>query len=106
MRAPSGACPGVQGYAPASRRRACQGDYPRLTGTTFPKTRQRPAPLLLLLRGITKGEPSPARLPRVYTQHLHLSVTIYAAMIHTKQVTPKLMRRIRDRDASAGSHYP
>ena len=34
-----------------------------LTGTVFAKTRQRPAPLVLLLRGIAKGEPT-ARLAR------------------------------------------
>jgi hypothetical protein len=34
-----------------------------LTGTVFEKTRQRPATLVLLLRGIAKGEPT-ARLAR------------------------------------------
>jgi hypothetical protein len=34
-----------------------------LTGTVFAKTRQRPATLVLLLRGIAKGEPT-ARLAR------------------------------------------
>lgn len=34
-----------------------------MTGTVFAKTRQRPATLVLLLRGIAKGEPT-ARLAR------------------------------------------
>jgi hypothetical protein len=34
-----------------------------LTGTVFAKTRQRPATLVLVLRGIAKGEPT-ARLAR------------------------------------------
>jgi hypothetical protein len=37
--------------------------YTLLTGTVFAKTRQRPATLVLLLRGIAKGEPT-ARLAR------------------------------------------
>ena len=52
-----------QGHFPAYRCRACDGYYTLLTGTVFEKTRQRPATLVLLLRGITKGE-STARLAR------------------------------------------
>ncbi len=52
-----------QGYFRASRCRTCDGYYPLLTGTVFAKTRQRPATLVLLLRGIAKGEPT-ARLAR------------------------------------------
>jgi len=52
-----------QGHFPASRCRACNGYYTLLTGTVFEKTRQRPATLVLLLRGIAKGEPT-ARLAR------------------------------------------
>jgi transposase-like protein len=52
-----------QGYFPAYRCRTCHGDYTLLTGTVFEKTRQRPATLVLLLRGIAKGEPT-ARLAR------------------------------------------
>jgi transposase-like protein len=52
-----------QGHFPAYRCRACEGYYTVLTGTVFAKTRQRPATLVLLLRGITKGEPT-ARLAR------------------------------------------
>ncbi len=48
---------------PAYRCRACDGYYTLLTGTAFEKTRQRPATLVLLLRGIAKGEPT-ARLAR------------------------------------------
>jgi len=52
-----------QGHFPAYRCRGCDGYYTLLTGTLFEKTRQRPATLVLLLRGIAKGEPT-ARLAR------------------------------------------
>jgi transposase-like protein len=52
-----------QGHFPAYRCRACNRYYTVLTGTVFAKTRQRPATLVLLLRGIAKGEPT-ARLAR------------------------------------------
>jgi transposase-like protein len=52
-----------QGHFPAYRCRSCDGYYTLLTGTVFEKTRQRPATLVLLLRGIAKGEPT-ARLAR------------------------------------------
>jgi transposase-like protein len=53
----------AQGHFPAYRCRACEGYYTLLTGTVFANTRQRPATLVLLLRGIAKGEPT-ARLAR------------------------------------------
>jgi transposase-like protein len=53
----------AHGHFPAYRCRACDGYYTLLTGTIFAKTRQRPATLVLLLRGIAKGEPT-ARLAR------------------------------------------
>jgi transposase-like protein len=53
----------AQGQFPAYRCRACEGYDTLLTGTVFAKTRQRPATLVLLLRGIAKGEPT-ARLAR------------------------------------------
>jgi transposase-like protein len=53
----------AQGHFPAYRCRACEGYYTLLTGTVFEKTRQRPATLVLLRRGIAKGEPT-ARLAR------------------------------------------
>lgn len=52
-----------QRYFSAYRCRACDGYYTLLTDTMFEKTRQRPATLLLLLRGIAKGE-STARMAR------------------------------------------
>jgi hypothetical protein len=52
-----------QGDFPAYRCRVCDGYYTLLTNTVFEKTRQRPATLVLLLRGIAKGEPT-ARLAR------------------------------------------
>ena len=55
----------AQGHFPAYRCRACEGYYTLLTGTVFEKTRHRPATLVLLLRGIAKGEPT-ARLARAF----------------------------------------
>lgn len=52
-----------QGYFPAYRCQDCDGYYTLLSDTVFEKTRQRPATLVLLLRGIAKGESS-ARLSR------------------------------------------
>jgi len=52
-----------QGQGPAYRCRGCAGYYPLLTDTAFEKTRQRPATLVLLRRGMAKGEPT-ARLAR------------------------------------------
>ncbi len=52
-----------QGHFPAYRCRACEGYYTLLTGTVFAKTQQRPATLVLWLRGVAKGEPT-ARLAR------------------------------------------
>ena len=53
----------TQGFYDAYRCRACDGYYTLLSGTAFEGSRQRPATLVLLLRGITKGE-STARLAR------------------------------------------
>ncbi len=53
----------AQGYFPAYRCRAYDGYYTLLSDTVFEKMRQRPATLVLLLRGIAKGE-SCARLAR------------------------------------------
>ena len=52
-----------QKHFPTYRCRDCDRYYTLLTGTAFEKTRQPPATLVLLLRGITKGE-STARLAR------------------------------------------
>ena len=51
----------AQAHFPAYRCRACQGYDTLLTGTVFAKTRQRPATLVLLLRGVAKGEPTARR---------------------------------------------
>ena len=52
-----------QGYFPAYRCLGCDGYYTLLSETVFEKTHQRPATLVLLLRGIAKGESS-SRLSR------------------------------------------
>jgi transposase-like protein len=53
----------AQGQFPAYRCRACDGCSTLLTNTVFETTRQRPATLVLGLRGMAKGEPT-ARLAR------------------------------------------
>jgi transposase-like protein len=52
-----------QGSFPAYRCRACDGYYTLLTGTAFAKTRQAARALVLLIRGVAKGEAT-ARLSR------------------------------------------
>jgi transposase-like protein len=47
----------------AYRCKACDRYHTILTGTVFEKTRQAPSKLILILRGIAKGEPT-ARLAR------------------------------------------
>ena len=51
------------GYFPAFRCKACDRYHTLLSDTAFAKTRQTPATLVLLLRGLTKGE-STSRLSR------------------------------------------
>jgi hypothetical protein len=53
-----------QGHVLAYHCRACEGHDTLLAGTVFEKTRQRPAALVLLWRGMAKGE-LPTRLARV-----------------------------------------
>jgi transposase-like protein len=65
-----------QGYYDAYRCRDCDGYYTLLSGTVFEGSRKRPAVLVLLLRGISKGEPT-ARLAR----ELHLS----RQTVHTRR---------------------
>src|SRR6476659_1985833 len=48
---------------PAYRCKQCDRFYTVVTGTNFAKTRQTPANLVLILRGIAEGEPT-ARLAR------------------------------------------
>jgi transposase-like protein len=62
----------TQGWFPAYRCRQCDGYYTLLTGSVFAKTRQTPSTLVLLLRGISKGE-STARLSReLHIERKHL----------------------------------
>jgi hypothetical protein len=51
----------AQGHFPASRGRACQGYDILLPGPVCANTRQRPGTLVLLLRGMAKGEPTVRR---------------------------------------------
>jgi transposase-like protein len=52
-----------RGHFTGYRCKDCDRYYTLLSGTTFAKTRRSPAQLVLLLRGIAKGEPT-ARLAR------------------------------------------
>jgi transposase-like protein len=78
-----------QGAFPAYRCRACDGYYTLLTNTVFEKTHQRPATLVLLLRGIAKGEPT-ARLARelgISRKQLHtLRQRVQTNLHHTAPV--------------------
>jgi hypothetical protein len=47
-----------QGAFPAYRCRACDGSSTLLPNPVFEKTRQRPATLVLLRRGLAQGEPT------------------------------------------------
>jgi transposase-like protein len=51
------------GYWIAYRCKACDRYYSMLTDTVFEKTRQPPSKIVMILRGIAKGEPT-ARLSR------------------------------------------
>ena len=53
----------AEGAIPSFRCKGCDRYYTALTGTAFEKTRQRPSTLVVLLRGIAKGETT-ARLAR------------------------------------------
>ena len=61
------------GAWPAWRCQACDRYYTPLTGTVFEKTRQPPSKVLLLLRGIAKGEPTArlAREPQIGRARIH-----------------------------------
>jgi predicted RNA-binding Zn-ribbon protein involved in translation (DUF1610 family) len=50
----------AQGHFPAYHCQACEGYDTLLTGTVFAKTRQRPATLVLLLRGSLRASRRPA----------------------------------------------
>ncbi len=83
----------AQGYFPAYRCRACDAYYTRLTGTAFAKTRQRPATLVLLLRGVAKGE-STARLARelgLSRQQLHTLRQRIQTHVNATAPTHKMM---------------
>jgi transposase len=61
-------------HFPAYRCRACEGYYTLQIGTVFTKTRQRPATLVLLWRGMAKGEP---------TAHLARALGLSRKQLHT-----------------------
>jgi hypothetical protein len=80
----------VQGHFPAYRCRACDGYDTLLTGTVCEKTRQGPATLVLVLRGIAKGEPT-ARLAHelgLSRKQLHTLIRMRAAT--SRSPTPSL----------------
>ena len=88
---------------PAYRCRECDRFYTVLTGTSFAKTRQTPAKLVLILRGIAKGEPT-ARLARelgVSRRQMHtLRQRVQSNLDETLPTTP-----MRDRGVEADELY-
>src|SRR5712692_10691573 len=80
---------------PASRCQHCDRFYTVLTGTVFAKTHQTPAKLILILRGIAKGEPT-ARLARelglcrrqMHTLRQRIQSSLYAALPTTPLTDP------------------
>jgi transposase-like protein len=98
-----------QGYFPAYRCRTCDGDYTLLTGTVFANTRHRPATLVLLLRGMAKGEPT-ARLAREFglsRKHLHTLRQRLQANLNDRAPTEAMTGTAFEADARyqhAGEH--
>jgi transposase-like protein len=80
---------------PAYRCQECDRFYTVLTGTSFAKTRQTPAKLVLILRGIAKGEPT-ARLARelglsrrqMHTLRQRVQSNLYATLPTTPMNDP------------------
>ena len=103
----------TQGYLPAYRGRACAGYSTLLTGTIFAKTRQRPATLVLLRRGIATGEPT-ARLARqlgVSRKQLHARRQRMQANLHATAPTagmpgPAFAADELDQNAGENKHAP
>jgi transposase-like protein len=101
----------AQGQFPAYRCRACDGYDTLLTGTVFEKTRQRPATLVLLRRGIAKGEPT-ARLARELRgsrQQLHTLRQRLQAHLHATAPTGMITGTAFEADARyqhAGEQKP
>src|SRR5262249_33837011 len=105
------------GYWPAWRCKGCDHYYTLLSGTVFEKTRQPPSKVVLLLRGIAKGE-STARLSRelgigrvrpmtcwklrtylrsfrgFHKKYLARYVATFEAMTNAKLFTPAIFRRM------------
>jgi transposase-like protein len=79
------------GYWTAYRCKACDRYYSLLTRTVFEKTRQPPSKVVLILRGIAKGEPT-ARLSRelgIGRPRLHsMRKQIQQQLLATRPQTP------------------
>ena len=101
------------GYFPAYRCRACAGYYTLLTGTIFAKTRQRPATLVLLLRGIATGEPT-ARLARqlgvsrkqLHTRRQRMQANLNATAPTAGMPGPAFAADELDQNAGGNKHAP
>ena len=78
----------AQRHVPAYRCRGCEGDDTLLTETVFEQTRPRPAPLGLLRRGMTMGEPT-ARLAREWGgSRTPLHTLRQRLQVHLKEAAP------------------
>jgi transposase-like protein len=84
----------------AYRCKSCDRYYSLLTDTVFEKTRQPPSKIVMLLRGIAKGEPT-ARLSRelcIGRPRLHkLRKRVQQQLLHTRPTTP-LTDRVLEAD--------
>ena len=108
-----------QGPFPAYRSRACAGYYTLLTGTAFANTRQWPGTLVLLLRGVAKGEPT-ARLERefgrsriqLHTLRQHIQARLHATAPTemmagtTFEVDERCQNSGEQKPPTSGSHRP
>jgi transposase-like protein len=79
---------------PAYRCRQCDGYYTILTDTAFEKTRQRPATLVLLLRGVAQGETTARYFRGVHKAYLACYLAVYEAVRNAKRITSGIVQRL------------
>jgi hypothetical protein len=103
----------AQGHLPAYRCRVCDGYDTLLTGTVFATTRQPPSTLVLLRRGMARGEPTACLAcelrrsrPQLHTVRQRLQAHINATA--PTDVMPGTAFEADERDHNAGenTHAP
>jgi hypothetical protein len=90
---PAGRLCRAQGYFPVCRSRPCHGYHTLLTGTVFAKTRQRPATLVLLLRGTAKSEPSARLAPALGVSRKQLYTLRHRIQTNLHETAPTAAMR-------------